>query len=134
MVFISADYRLLPPATGHDVLADIKDLFSYLETQVNHDIQQHLQQGPPRPFSAFEIDPTSLAVAGSSAGGICAYLAAIHASPQPKAVLSLYGMGGDCLVRTHAPSSSPRHALTHPRRHGNTSRSKRPPSSAAARS
>jgi len=37
-------------------------------------------------------------VAGSSAGGLCAYLAGVHARPKPKAVLSLYGMGGDFFV------------------------------------
>ncbi|KAJ7625224.1 alpha/beta-hydrolase [Mycena polygramma] len=85
-IFISADYRLLPSCTVHEIIDDIKDLFLYLA-------QEDLC------FTAdgvrFGVDPTSLAVAGSSAGGMCAYLAAIHASPKPKAVLSMYGMGGN---------------------------------------
>ncbi|PIL22455.1 hypothetical protein GSI_15143 [Ganoderma sinense ZZ0214-1] len=92
MVFISADYRLLPPATGHDILADIKDLFAFIDRDVNV-----LVRGC-KGTRAFEIDSSALAVAGSSAGALCAYLASMHASPRPKAVLSLYGMGGDMLT------------------------------------
>ena len=93
IVFISADYRLIPPATGHDILADIKDLFAFLQ----HDVNDRIRERFPGE-STFEIDANALAVAGSSAGAMCAYLAAIHASPRPKAILSLYGMGGDMLV------------------------------------
>ena len=32
MVFISADYTLLTPATGHDIVRDITDLFRFLDT------------------------------------------------------------------------------------------------------
>ena len=92
MIFISADYRLLPPATGHDILADIKDLFAFIDRDVNSLIQSCQAK------YAFEIDSSALAVAGSSSGALCAYLAAMHALPQPKAVVSLYGMGGDMLV------------------------------------
>ncbi|KAI1793370.1 alpha/beta-hydrolase [Ganoderma leucocontextum] len=92
IVFISADYRLIPPATGHDILADIKDLVTFLDRDVNKFIIGALGE------HAFEIDSHALAVAGSSAGALCAYLAATHASPKPKAVLSLYGMGGDMLT------------------------------------
>ena len=94
LIFISADYRLIPPATGHDIVADIKDLFTFLDHDVNGLIRG--RQGK----HVFEIDSSALAVAGSSAGALCAYLAAMHASPKPRAVLSLYGMGGDMLVCT----------------------------------
>ncbi|TBU44448.1 alpha/beta-hydrolase [Dichomitus squalens] len=93
IVFISADYRLIPPATGHDILADIKGLFAFLE----HDVNGHIREHCPRE-RVFQVDTNALAVAGSSAGAMCAYLAAIHATPRPKAVLSLYGMGGDMLT------------------------------------
>ncbi|KAI0354880.1 alpha/beta-hydrolase [Trametes cingulata] len=97
MVFVSADYRLIPPSTGHDILEDIKDLFSFLAHDVNRRIAEDWAAracaGHP-----VQIDPHSLAVSGSSAGVLCAYLAAAHASPRPKAVLSLYGMGGDMLT------------------------------------
>jgi len=91
-VFISADYRLLPSATVHDIIDDIKDLFSFLSQE---DLCFKTDAGD------FGVDPTSLAVAGSSAGGTCAYLAAIHASPKPKAVLGLYAAGGNFFVCLH---------------------------------
>ncbi len=101
MVFISADYRLIPPATGHDILADMQDLFTFLDRDINDLIKGSLGK------HTFEIDSSAIAVAGSSAGVLCAYLAAMHACPEPKAVLSLYGMGGDMLVCPHLVS----HAL-----------------------
>ncbi|KAJ7022743.1 alpha/beta-hydrolase [Mycena alexandri] len=85
-LFISADYRLLPSCTVHDIIDDIKDVFLFLardDLLFKTDTDCH-----------FGVDPTSFAVAGSSAGGLCAYLAALYASPKPKAVLSMYGMGG----------------------------------------
>ncbi|KAH9054060.1 Alpha/Beta hydrolase protein [Lactarius deliciosus] len=81
LAFISADYRLLPPSTGHDVLKDVVDLFAFLASTPS--------------LGSVLIDGTRLAVAGSSAGGMCAFLAAVHATPRPRAVLSLYGLGGD---------------------------------------
>ena len=88
--FISADYTLLAPSTGHDVLEDIKDVFRYLEKEVNKDFASA--------GSGATVDAASIIVSGSSAGGMCAYLAACHASPKPRGVLSLYGQGGDFLV------------------------------------
>ena len=84
LAFISADYRLLPPSTGHDVLEDVVDLFTFLARTPT--------------LGTVLVDATRLAVAGSSAGGMCAFLAAIHANPRPRAVLSLYGLGGDVFV------------------------------------
>lgn len=88
--FISADYTLLTPCTGHDLLADIKDLFHYLDNSVNSD----LASAAP----GVTLDASKLFVAGTSAGGLCAYLAALHATPKPKGVLSLYAQGGNLLV------------------------------------
>ncbi|KAJ6508345.1 Alpha/Beta hydrolase protein, partial [Mycena sanguinolenta] len=85
-VFISADYRFLPSSNVHDIIEDIKDLFVFLSQD---SLCFKTESG-----CLFGIDPNSLAVAGSSAGGMCAYLAAIHASPKPIAVLGLYAMGG----------------------------------------
>ena len=84
LAFISADYRLLPPSTGHDRLEDIVDLFTFL--------------GCTPTLGSIHLDASRLAVAGSSTGGMCAFLAAIHAKPRPRAVLSLYGLGGEVLV------------------------------------
>ncbi|EPQ50964.1 alpha/beta-hydrolase [Gloeophyllum trabeum ATCC 11539] len=92
VIFISADYRLIPPATGHDILADVVDLFEFLSTRANDLLHQHL------PDTTTRLDPDAMAVAGTSSGGLCAYLAAMHARPKPKAVLSMYGMGGDFLT------------------------------------
>ncbi|KAI0755059.1 alpha/beta-hydrolase [Daedaleopsis nitida] len=110
MVFMSADYTLLAPATGHDILNDIKDLFRFLETEANRWIREACTEfeEPSRTKFAFEIDPQRLAVAGSSAGGLCVYLAGLYAIPKPKAALSLYGMGGDMLTWMYlAPKTSP---------------------------
>lgn len=91
--FISADYQLLPPATAHDIVKDIQDAFSFITgNTIEH---QNLR---------IKGDPDRLAVAGSSAGGLCAYLAAIHVSPKPKALLSIYGMGGNLFVRSSESS------------------------------
>ena len=86
--FVSADYQLLPPATGEDIVKDIQDIFSFL---VKIDIKDS--------HYTYKIDPDAMAVAGSSAGGLCAYLAAMHCvSPKPKGIVSIYGMGGNFLV------------------------------------
>ena len=94
--FISADYCLLPPATGHDIVKDIQDLFAFLKDPL---LSFTMPSKPGDEQSKFKVDPESIVVSGSSAGGFCAYLAAINCvSPKPKAILSLYGMGGDLLV------------------------------------
>ncbi|THH27996.1 hypothetical protein EUX98_g6191 [Antrodiella citrinella] len=75
ILFISADYRLIPPASGLDLVDDICDIFKFLS-----------------------VDRSRIAVAGTSSGGLCAYLAALHAEPKPVAVLNMYAMGGDFLT------------------------------------
>jgi len=86
--FVSVDYRLLPPATGEDIVKDIQDVFSFL---VKIDIRDT--------HCTFKVNPDAMAVAGTSAGGLCAYLAAMHCnSPKPKGIVSMYGMGGDFLT------------------------------------
>jgi acetyl esterase/lipase len=47
--------------------------------------------------SGLSLDPEAVFVSGLSAGGYIARQYAIHASPKPKAFISLYGMGGDLL-------------------------------------
>jgi acetyl esterase/lipase len=85
---VSVDYQLLPPATGEDIVKDIQDVFSFL---VKIDIKDA--------HCTFKINPDAMAVAGSSAGGLCAYLAAMHCnSPKPKGIVSMYGLGGKFLV------------------------------------
>ncbi|KAF8815570.1 alpha/beta-hydrolase [Phlegmacium glaucopus] len=86
--FISADYQLLLPSTGHDILNDIQDVFKFVtENNIAHR------------KTTFEIDPEKIIIAGGSAGGALAHLAAGHiSSPKPKGVLALYPMGGDFLT------------------------------------
>lgn len=90
MAFISPDYRLIPPSTGHEVVQDIQDLFKFLSENINVKLSAMKAD--------FLIDSNAIAVTGSSAGGLCAYLAVMHANPKPKAVVALYAMGGNFLV------------------------------------
>lgn len=90
---ISADYRLLPSSTGHDIVEDIRDLFAY----IRNDLNSALARTTEVPKLKINID--ALSVAGASAGGLCAYLCAMHVSPKPIALLSMYGQGGECLVK-----------------------------------
>lgn len=92
-VFITANYRLLLPCTAHDIVDDIKDLFTFIRDDINKVIQSHGRNEG--------VDSDKLVAAGSSAGCTCVYLSAIHANPKPKAILSVYGMGGDFMVRCY---------------------------------
>ncbi|GLB38669.1 putative alpha/beta hydrolase fold [Lyophyllum shimeji] len=101
--FISADYQLVTPATGHEIVRDIQDLLEFLatlEVPAGEDPQARTHsEGQVQPSFSYKIDPEAMAVAGSSAGGLCAYLAAMHCdSPKPRALISMYGMGGNFLT------------------------------------
>ncbi|KAF9783271.1 alpha/beta-hydrolase [Thelephora terrestris] len=91
VAFISADYRLLSPSTGHDILEDIQDLFAYIRNDLNSALAE---AGGDH---GLRISVDAIAVAGSSAGGLCAYLSAMHVFPKPRALLSVYGQAGECL-------------------------------------
>lgn len=102
------DYRLIPPATGHDIVEDIIDLMGFLGRAdgLSNALREAADSQPSGIELPFKINPEALAIAGSSSGGLCAYLAAMHCvSPKPKAILSMYGMGGDFLVRVLIPRS-----------------------------
>ena len=86
-IFLSPDYRLLAPATGHDILSDVLDLFAFIGG------------GKLGELSGVKVDLENVVVAGSSAGGFCAFLAGAHVVPKPRCVVSMYSMGGDVLVR-----------------------------------
>ncbi|KAF5333002.1 hypothetical protein D9758_015190 [Tetrapyrgos nigripes] len=99
--FISADYRLIPLglSTAHEVLEDIKDVFSFIcSSEFEEALAKGLSSsddGTTTPKSQLRIDPNRIAVAGTSSGGTCAYLAAKHVEPKPRVLLSLYAAGGD---------------------------------------
>jgi acetyl esterase/lipase len=84
-------------------LADIKDLFVFLSHDLNSSLDTAFESGSSR-CPKFHVDGNAMAVAGSSAGGLCAYLAAMHAKPKPKAVVCMYAMGGHFLVCTLSQS------------------------------
>ena len=97
-LFISADYRLLPPCTGHEIAEDIVDLWAFLNDP-NLSFTFRELEG-----KEMKVRRGAIVVAGVSAGGLCAYIAAMHCDgPRPVAVLSCYGMGGDFLVDTSLP-------------------------------
>ncbi|KAG8744704.1 hypothetical protein FRC10_009618 [Ceratobasidium sp. 414] len=102
--FVSADYRLLPPCTGHDMLRDVLSFVKWVTSPEGLNNQLREKSG------TISIDTSRLAVAGTSSGGYLAYLAAVHARTEPplRGVLSLYGMGGSFLTPHYLqPKSKP---------------------------
>ncbi|KAH7345216.1 Alpha/Beta hydrolase protein [Rhizoctonia solani] len=88
------DYRLLPPSTGHEILQDVLGLVTWVSS--SDGINKSLRQVNDK----YAIDANRIIVAGTSAGGYLAYLAAVHAQLERplRGVLSMYGMGGDFLT------------------------------------
>lgn len=94
VALLSADYRLLSPLGGHEIVEDIQDLFAYILGDLNPALARAAGG-----LSKLKINIGAIGVAGSSAGGLCTYLCAMHLSPKPRALLSVYGQAGECLVR-----------------------------------
>ncbi|KAF9566064.1 alpha/beta-hydrolase [Agrocybe pediades] len=88
--FISADYRCLIPATASDIVDDLKDVFKFVSSTTFKGDDY-----------TFQLDEDRIGVSGSSAGGLCAYLATIHCSPRLKVLVSIYGQGGDFFTKHH---------------------------------
>jgi acetyl esterase/lipase len=65
------------------MLEDVKDVFKFITTVLAQPIGE----------SKVTVDPSRLAVGGESFGSFTAYLAGVHVTPKPKAVVGLYGMG-----------------------------------------
>ncbi|KAM0753045.1 alpha/beta-hydrolase [Meredithblackwellia eburnea MCA 4105] len=91
IAFASADYTLLTPQDGHVLIEDVIDLFSFIRNSLNTELKIRGLVGPG-------IDTQTVFAAGASAGGFMAYLAGLYVEPKPKAIVSLYGMGGDWLL------------------------------------
>ncbi|KAH9934356.1 Alpha/Beta hydrolase protein [Fomitopsis serialis] len=87
-IFMGADYRLLYPSTGFDVIDDMKALFSFLSNP--NFSEDHLPSG-------ISLDASRIALVGASGGAYPAMAAGLYAQPKPKALLLLFGMGGDML-------------------------------------
>ena len=94
-IFLSPNYRLIAPITGHDVLDDVKALFAWIKSGTNTALDAHADTRG----KGLMIDAARLLATGSSAGGYLANLAGRWCEPRPKAVVTLYAQGGDYLVR-----------------------------------
>jgi len=81
-VFLTYDYRKLIPFTGHDILADLNSLFSHYHTTL---VLKH------------NLSVTNVFVAGYSAGGYVAQLAAAHWEPKPLGMFLVAAQGGKVL-------------------------------------
>lgn len=87
-IFISADHRLICPSTGFDIIEDMKALMNFLADPSFS--TSHLPAG-------LSLDSTRIGVLSISGGGYAARALALYASPKPRALYLLYGMGGDLL-------------------------------------
>lgn len=89
-VFISIDYRLAPESRLPDIIEDVEDAYKWI-----------LAEGP----GLFGVDPSGLAVLGSSAGGYLALTTGYRCEPRPAALVSFFGYGD--LVGSWLTSPSP---------------------------
>ena len=85
---MTADYRLTYPSTGFDIIDDMKALFAFLAKPDFS--EKHLPSG-------LSLDASRIAIMGMSGGGYAARAAGLYAQPKPRAIFSLFGMGGEFL-------------------------------------
>ncbi|KAM3419470.1 hypothetical protein BST61_g5396 [Cercospora zeina] len=78
---ISADYRFAPQVGVADIVQDVQDGVRFIRTE----LASHLE-------NPNAIDPTRLAVSGSSAGGYLALLSGLYIDPKPNVILPIYPM------------------------------------------
>ncbi|WWD04121.1 hypothetical protein V865_002187 [Kwoniella europaea PYCC6329] len=97
IIFIAANYRLLLPLSGIDILQDVETLFSYLSSSSTELVSSLQTKG-------FQLNHERLGVVGVSGGDYLAR-ASIVLPPskipekvRPKVYVDLYGMGGDWLL------------------------------------
>jgi acetyl esterase/lipase len=91
---ISLDYRLAPETQLPEIIQDVEDAFKWIH-----------RTGPRR----FKIDPTRIAVAGSSAGGYLTLTSGFRVRPLPAVLLSFWGYGDLIGDWYSTPSPHPRH-------------------------
>lgn len=98
-IFIAADYRLCHPCNAFDQIEDAKALFKFLASD-----------GFAKAISeSVSIDTSRIAVTGFSAGAFSARAACVYAEPKPAALLTVFGTGGDWLLKyltTRRPPTS----------------------------
>ncbi|KAK9766042.1 hypothetical protein K7432_005162 [Basidiobolus ranarum] len=82
-LFVSADYRLAPETKGVELLSDLSDAWNWV---IGGGLESELVS------SGIKVDPKKSFVAGSSAGGYCAYIVSAAASIKPACVINCYGM------------------------------------------
>lgn len=78
LAVISADYRLAPQASVQDIYEDVLACVAFVRTK----LASHVGQG--------KIDPSRIAVSGSSAGGYLALVAGLFSEPKPSVILPIY--------------------------------------------
>lgn len=77
--YVSADYRLAPQASVADIRDDVLDCVKFVREKLSSHVEKDA------------IDPSRLAVAGSSAGGYLCLLAGLYADPKPTVIMPIYG-------------------------------------------
>lgn len=84
-IIVSPNYRLLPEATGKDILEDLTSFYAWVANSLPSEVSKI--------SNSVEADLSQILVAGESAGGYLATQSAIH-FPQLKfkAIISQYGM------------------------------------------
>ncbi|KAK5120213.1 hypothetical protein LTR85_006419 [Meristemomyces frigidus] len=88
-IIVTPDHRLMPEATGLDILQDVKDFFTWLLTPGN--MAQHMR-------NSVEVDLHNILMNGESAGGWLAWQSAVLHPERIAAVVAHYPM-----LDMHAP-------------------------------
>ncbi|KAI5479093.1 hydrolase [Pseudohyphozyma bogoriensis] len=83
---ITADYSLLTPAKGADIVEDVVDCVKWIRDRLNEGLAAlDLSQ---------RVNPEALFVSGSSGGGWVAYATALYSPIKVKGFVPIYAMGG----------------------------------------
>ncbi|PWY90930.1 alpha/beta-hydrolase, partial [Aspergillus heteromorphus CBS 117.55] len=82
-VIVSANYRLMPEATSHEIIEDIEDLWTWLHSSAVVDILSSLA-------TPTELDLERIITAGESAGGVLSITLALSHPDEIRAGLASY--------------------------------------------
>lgn len=96
---ISIDYRLAPETKLPEIIADLEDVFKWIQ-----------KEGPV----LLGIDTSRIAVVGGSAGGYLALTAGYRVNPRPTVIVSQWGYGDLIGPWQLEPSPHPRHNMGQP--------------------